>query len=148
MKRQKPGPKGRSKGHQHRKQCNNPDCRFEARPNSIYCSDDCGLVFNKLRYDKYFLPKIDYQNKAYRESKGREYRMKRWGELDVEKKKVIQRINELKLERDELVKIIDDIKEEATKLYKPKISKDKETDQSGDIQVCPRGMLFLKLQLV
>lgn len=94
-----------------RKQCGNPDCLFEARNESNYCSDECGLAFNKLRYETFFLPK--YKQLENKPSNARLNRLKDWAALGKERETVIERINNLKLEKEELERTIQQMKDEA-----------------------------------
>lgn len=108
--RRKAGPKAKSRNYS-RKQCGNPDCCFEARNESSYCSDECGITFNKLRYDTFYLPKWNHLDKNH--SKARLTRLQDWDSLEKERKLVISRINNLKVEKEELENTIKQIKEEA-----------------------------------
>lgn len=108
----KAGPKAKSRNY-HRKQCVNPECLFEARLESNYCSDECGITFNRMRYEKFFLPNWKYLEKKH--SLARAERLSDWGALKEEREVVIQRINNLKIEKEELEKTIQQIKEEAKK---------------------------------
>lgn len=127
--RRKPGPKGKSKiHHHHRKQCGNPVCCFEARPESSYCSEECGLEFNKQRYEKFFMTKTDY----IKSSHGKTLRMKHWGMLNSEKESIIKKINMLKDDKLESENTINRIKAEAKAKCKPKWTKIKDHEDTRD----------------
>lgn len=46
-----------TKADSHKRQCENPSCVKEARKESNYCSDDCGIELAKKRLVRHFLPK-------------------------------------------------------------------------------------------
>uniref|UniRef100_A0A6G1SFG1 CXXC-type zinc finger protein 1 n=1 Tax=Aceria tosichella TaxID=561515 RepID=A0A6G1SFG1_9ACAR len=96
------------------KQCGNPPCCIEARPNSKYCSDACGEEYNKERYHRLFLPKWEKLMKQH--SKVRIAKMDELDRLDAEQGEVIELIGRLKEEREELERNIKTIKEQAKTL--------------------------------
>lgn len=117
--RAKPNPKPKtprsSKGHA-RKQCANPECVFESRSDSKYCSDDCGYAFNKLRYETYYVPK--WKNLEAKHSQVRLNKMIELEQLEKDMGDVRQLIKTLKDEKEELEKNIEIIKSQAKKLSK------------------------------
>lgn len=130
----RPYHKGKSRGHQ-RIQCANPECVYESRPDSKYCSHECGYAFNKLRYETHFIPrwKVLEQN----HSQARFRKMQDYKQLEDEKVFLTDLMKEYKLKQQELDRNIRTIKEQATKLYKEseanlRDNEDEDADLDGE----------------
>jgi len=124
------GQKAKSKNHI-RKQCANPDCCFETRLDSKYCSDDCGYIFNKMRYEAYFIPKWRVLEKNH--SQARLKKMKDLDQLERDKVDLEQLIKTLKLEKEELEQNIRIIKDQASRLCKENASSRDNDDEDADM---------------
>lgn len=124
--------KTKSKDH-NRKQCANPECVHESRPNSKYCSDDCGFIFNKLRYDTYFIPKWKALEENH--SQARLKKMKDLDKLEDERNETLQLIRKLKLEKEELEENIRIIKEEAKKKLALKLKEAPKPNDDDDSEI-------------
>lgn len=107
--------KANSKSHPKR-QCANPECIYEARQDSKYCSEECGYAFNKLRYETHFIPKWRVLEENH--SQARLKKMKDIDQLEKDRVEVEQLIKNLKQEKEELERNISVIKEKAKKLHK------------------------------
>ena len=111
------------------KQCANPECVRQSRETSKYCSNECGLKFNKLRYLKFFQPKWDRLKMNH--SKARNAKMAELEKLEMERDEVVDRIGRLKNEKEELEQVIKSIKEHARKIgNESQSTKDHEDNQS------------------
>lgn len=114
-----------------RRQCGNPDCQYEARPESKYCSDDCGVAFNKLRYEKFYIPKYKALEKNH--SQARLERMNELERLEKEKADLLQTIKNLKQEREQLDMNVATIKRQAEAMRKEQnVSRDNDDEDSSD----------------
>lgn len=116
-----------------RKQCANPKCVNESRPDSKYCSDECGVEFNKLRYDTYFIPKWKALEENH--SHARLKKMKDLERLEEDKKETLQLIKKLKEEKDELEENIRIIKEEAKKQLLNRTNEAPKQDDDDDSDI-------------
>lgn len=122
-----------------KKQCANPDCIYETRVDSKYCSDDCGYAVNKFRYETYFIPK--YRELEKNHSQARLMKMKDLDQLERDRVEVEQLIKNLKQDKEELEQNINIIKEQAKKLYKENANskendeEDAEMDTEGGVEV-------------
>lgn len=96
------------------KQCANPECVLEVRRASKYCSDECGIKFNKFRYHKFFRPK--WERLAQNHSSARTAKMDELERLEVEKEELYSLIGRLKDEKEELDQTIKIIKDQAKQL--------------------------------
>lgn len=116
-----------------KKQCANPSCVYEARPSSKYCSDQCGLELNKIRYERYFIPK--YEKYLKNPAHAQKLKRREFEKLDETKREVSQLIETLKIQKEELERNIKRIKEEATMraqelTHSKKNNEDEDSDQS------------------
>lgn len=117
--------KANSKSHS-KKQCSNPECIYEARQDSKYCSEECGYTFNKLRYETHFIPKWRILEENH--SQARLKKMKDIDQLEKDRVEVEQLIKNLKQEKEELEQNISLIKEQAKRLFKENANS-KENDE-------------------
>lgn len=130
--KKRPNHKAKLKSH-NRRQCANPECIYESRQDSKYCSDECGLAFNKLRYEHIFLPKW----KALEEQNHSSVRWDKFKELKTLDEETIATqtlIKNLKEEKEELERNIKAIKDEATKLYKENVKSKEDEDDDAEAE--------------
>lgn len=111
----------------YRKQCLNPDCVHESRQHSNYCSDTCGLSFNRLRYETHFIPKWKILEENH--SQARLKKMQDLNQLEEDKVRVLQLIKNLREEKEELEQNLKIIKEEAKK---QRLMREKEAPKPND----------------
>lgn len=122
-------------------QCGNPPCQKAAVNDSIYCSNDCGMAFNKLRYEKLFVPRaLELISKP---SLAKVQRLKYWNQLGNTQEELKKQIRDLKVERDELKKTIDlikaDAKDQARSTSKDEESKNDSSSSDGESEEATTG---------
>lgn len=111
--------------------CANPDCMYETRPQSKYCSDECGEQFNRKRYELYFLPRW---NKLRNDpSIARDRKLSEMHKIEEEIKKSIETIGRLRGEKEELERVIALMKSEALRMKKEnRATREKSVDKDAD----------------
>lgn len=122
-------PKTKSKN---RRQCANLDCTYESRQDSKYCTDECGLKFNRYLYENVFLPK--WKNLEQNHSKVRWDKFKELKDLDEETIAIQALIKSLKEEKEELERNIKIIKEEASRMYKENVRLKENEDEDDEAE--------------
>lgn len=129
-KKRKVSQKTKPKSHA-RKQCANPDCIYESRQESKYCSDECGYAFNKLRYDTHFIPK--WQVLEQNHSVARQRKLGDLAQLEKDKEDVEKLIKNLRFEKEELEHSIKVIKEQAKRLSRENANSKENDDEDADL---------------
>jgi COMPASS component SPP1 len=108
------------------RQCARPECCVEAREGSKYCSESCGMEFNKQRYHRFFLPK--WQQLEKKHSRVRGLKINELESLEIEREQVLDLIGQLKREKEELEESIKQIKEQAMALGPEPTQKEQQKD--------------------